>query len=461
MRPFIVLLLVLATVSSTNPSGTIWTKKDQALDIACPMPEDGEKLQVCSWRMEDEGEFKSSLEKANGNRIRTQQNHTNCMIRIDRVEEEDEGTWVCQVHYQNEDGQAVLFQNKIFVNVADVALELNFSIPEGGEKLQVCAWRNGDKGAFKSSFKKSHGDRISVYQNDSSCALRFLRVEEEDKGTWQCQIFYFRQGSSVEIIQESTIGHTLLSAPLANNSEKHSSVDKSLMKSSSIDRLSTLHNESQKQPRLDKASKKGSTREKMSYTNCTLENKSQLHSPLDTSLMTVTEPFFDFAYSAAISVSAGAGPSSTAEVGVAVGANAEVLVYASGCAGLKADVSVELDAALGFWNSLDDILGHYYMLGAGADINGDKSDETEANVKIIKNDKGKLVGATVSLGVGEGPDLATTWEVNIDHCFAVEVWRIKFSDIYEILWGKIFSKLSVKFMTILSKLTHDDLTFAS
>ena len=157
----------------------------------------------------------------------------------------------------------------------------------------------------------------------------------------------------------------------------------------------------------------------------------------------------------------GAGPSTTAEVGVAVGANAEVLVYASGCAGLKADVSVELDAALGFWNSLDDILGHYYMLGAGADINGDKSDETEANVKIIKNDEGKLVGATVSLGVGEGPDLATTWEVNIDHCYAVEVWRIKFSDIYEILWGKIFSKLSVKFMTILSKLTHDDLTFAS
>ena len=83
------------------------------------------------------------------------------MIRIDRIEEEDEGTWVCQVHYQNEDGQAVLFQNKNFVYVANVALELNFSIPDSGEKLQVCSWRSGDKGAFKSSFKKSHGDRIS------------------------------------------------------------------------------------------------------------------------------------------------------------------------------------------------------------------------------------------------------------------------------------------------------------
>ena len=66
MRPFLVLLLGLATVSTK----TYWTKVDEALDIDCPMPDDGEKLQVCSWRMEDEGEFKSSLEKANGNRIR-------------------------------------------------------------------------------------------------------------------------------------------------------------------------------------------------------------------------------------------------------------------------------------------------------------------------------------------------------------------------------------------------------
>ena len=80
----------------------------------------------------------------------------------------------------------------------------------------------------------------------------------------------------------------------------------------------------------------------------------------------------------------GAAGSTTAEVGVAFGANAEVLVYASYCVGLKADVSLEVDLSLGFYKSLDDILGHYYMLGGGVDITKKKTDETEANVKIIK-----------------------------------------------------------------------------
>ena len=66
LRPFLFLLLVLATVSST----TYWTKKDQTLDLACPMPEDGEKLQVCSWRNEDKGEFKLSFKESHGNRVR-------------------------------------------------------------------------------------------------------------------------------------------------------------------------------------------------------------------------------------------------------------------------------------------------------------------------------------------------------------------------------------------------------
>ena len=69
---------------------------------------------------------------------------------------------------------------------------------------------------------------------------------------------------------------------------------------------------------------------------------------------------------------------------MAFGANAEVLVYASYCVGLKADVSLEVDLSLGFYKSLDDILGHYYMLGGGVDITKKKTDETEANVKIIK-----------------------------------------------------------------------------
>ena len=47
---------------------TCWTKIDQKL--TCPMPDDGEELQICSWRIGDEGVFKSSYKKSHGDRLR-------------------------------------------------------------------------------------------------------------------------------------------------------------------------------------------------------------------------------------------------------------------------------------------------------------------------------------------------------------------------------------------------------
>ena len=36
-----------------------------------------------------------------------EENNTDCMIRIERVEEEDQGIWGCKVHYQNKDGDII------------------------------------------------------------------------------------------------------------------------------------------------------------------------------------------------------------------------------------------------------------------------------------------------------------------------------------------------------------------
>ena len=72
LRPFLVLLLGLATVSSSTipTTTTLWTKLDQTQKLTCPMPNDGEKLQVCAWRIGDEGAFKSSFKKSHGDRLR-------------------------------------------------------------------------------------------------------------------------------------------------------------------------------------------------------------------------------------------------------------------------------------------------------------------------------------------------------------------------------------------------------
>ena len=72
----------------------------------------------------------------------------------------------------------------------------------------------------------------------------------------------------------------------------------------------------------------------------------------------------------------------------------------------------------------------------------------------FKNAVGGPVGSTVSLGVGVGPDFPIGWEVNFDKCYASEIGRISFSDLYKTVWDAIPSKKFVKFLTILTKLTH-------
>lgn len=122
LRPFLVLLLGLATVSSTV---THWTKIDQSLNLKCTMPEkgEGEKLQVCSWRNGGEGAFKSSFKKSHGDRISIKENDNDCIIRIESVEGEDEGPWECQIRYQNKDGESVEREQEWVLNVSNFSAE--------------------------------------------------------------------------------------------------------------------------------------------------------------------------------------------------------------------------------------------------------------------------------------------------------------------------------------------------
>jgi len=122
LRPFLVLLFGLATVSSTITK-TTWTKIDQNIALTCPVPNDGEKLQVCSWRNGDEGAFKSSFKKSHGDRLSIKENNTHCIIHIDRVEEKDEGIWGCELKYQNKEGESVEWNAKWDLHVANFSDE--------------------------------------------------------------------------------------------------------------------------------------------------------------------------------------------------------------------------------------------------------------------------------------------------------------------------------------------------
>ena len=80
----------------------------------------------------------------------------NCSISINRVEKKDEGYWYCMMNYEDKEYRSLVFQER-FLSKIDHSFDWTCSMPDDGEKLQLCSWRIGEEGAFNSSFEKSHG----------------------------------------------------------------------------------------------------------------------------------------------------------------------------------------------------------------------------------------------------------------------------------------------------------------
>ena len=106
------------------------------------------------------------------------------------------------------------------------------------------------------------------------------------------------------------------------------------------------------------------------------------------------------------------------------------MIFVSKCTGIKFDKSVEIDYVLGYWTSIEDILGQTFALGVGLDIAalGKKSDSDEngAQIEILFNSDRQLIGGAISKSSGYGLDLPIDWEVNFDNCITYQLWRLDF-----------------------------------
>jgi len=311
LRPFLVLLLGLATVSSTI---TQWTKIGEVATMACPMPDEGEEIHGCSWKNGIDGKFKSNFKKTHGDRISIEKIENDtlslCKILFDTVEEEDEGTWGCRIGYENKDGETIYLEAERILNVANTTEATNYT----------------SKNLISGSVEKDE----------------FVDVV--------CGTLYF-----------------LVSIFLG-------------------------------------------TYEKMRIP--------------------------EFAYSLALSPSAAAGVSKTGELGVAIGSNGDVMVFGSHCLGVKADVSLEFDLVLGMWTSVSDIPGRNFAIGAGVDNvnfrNEFGTEESGGNFKILFNSQ-RVIGGTLSVGRGFGYDLPIDSEVTFDICHTEAIIRLN--------WREIFSRI--------------------
>jgi len=432
LRPFLALLLGLATVSSSTT--TLWTKIDQTLKLTCPMPDDGEKLQICAWRFGDEGAFKSSFKKSHGDRISVKENTTDCMIRIERVEEDDEGIWTCKVHYQNKDGVSIVTEANRILYVAQPAQphELTCPMPDEGENQRKSISNNSSQNNVAMDEKMPSVDKLS--SKNSTPDHNSSRPAYLDKSSMKV--------SSMDKLSTKN-------CTLDYNSHKHSSLDKSAMKGSSMNRLSTnnstLDNNSHKHSSVDKLSTKNTT-------NCISENCNSVTVErndwydwvsgilfflvagfLETNDILTKNVPFEFAYSLALSPSAAAGVAKSGELGIAFGSNGDILFFGSRCLGVKTDVSLEFDVVVGAWTSINYILGQNYAIGLGIDNVNFKNElgteESGGNFEVLFNNE-RVIGGTVSLGRGVGYDLPINSEVNFEKCHTIELMRLDWRNFY-------------------------------
>ena len=138
------------------------------------------------------------------------------------------------------------------------------------------------------------------------------------------------------------------------------------------------------------------------------------------------------------------------ELGVALDSSGKLMLFTSFCNGLKADISLEFDLVLGYWTSLDNILGETLVGGIGSDflefIEETGTEEKGGNFELVFNQKGSFVGGTLSVGYGYGPDLKFPIEFNIDQCSTYELRRIDLRAIAAKIFLSIANFLDEKIM---------------
>lgn len=130
----------------------------------------------------------------------------------------------------------------------------------------------------------------------------------------------------------------------------------------------------------------------------------------------------EFAHSLSVTATAAAGASGTAEIGVAVspGSNGQIVGFASGCYGMKTDVSVGGGVVFGVWKSLDSVPGGSFALGAGIDAPGTEIGASAGIVWSIPS--GDLIGGTYGLG-SAGVGLSPI-EISVDKCYTKDLFYL-------------------------------------
>jgi len=174
-RPFLVLVLSLSFASSTK-----WFKIDTNEELKCTAPPE-EKVLSCAWRSPTMENAKTgNLEDT---RLEVETLGNECVVKIDKVHEKDEGTWLCEFLYHKENVARTEKKN-FSVSIA------NFSMDAPIITLSQSDEKNTD--TYTCIYESSPPATFTWYINDTVQSTKEATLTLESKkyinSTLKCEV---------------------------------------------------------------------------------------------------------------------------------------------------------------------------------------------------------------------------------------------------------------------------------
>jgi len=174
-RPFLVLVLGLSFASSTK-----WFKINTNEELKCTAPTE-DNVQSCAWKsptMED-----PKIGNLEDKRLNVETLGNECVVKIDKVQEKDEGTWLCKFNYHKSD--VPQYEEKIFnVSIA------NFSMDAPIITVSQSDENNAD--TYTCTFKSSPQATFTWYINDEVQSTKEATLTLDSKkhinDTLKCEV---------------------------------------------------------------------------------------------------------------------------------------------------------------------------------------------------------------------------------------------------------------------------------
>jgi hypothetical protein len=218
LRPFLVLILGLASASSTQ-----WVKLDTPGELKCTIPA-GDEINSCKWKTPT---MDSARWKINDN-IGYNITHTEkeCIVQIENIQEKDEGTWECDILFHNDDGTDGKYNETKTVNIA--------KFPKEGPTIDVGQSGDNDtETVYTCIYESTPSANFTWYLDDaeipSEGATVTLQNDEYTNGTLKCTVDFEEHGLPDTFSATTSIGNGGSEQPDDGSDEMESTTTTSIV----------------------------------------------------------------------------------------------------------------------------------------------------------------------------------------------------------------------------------------